>query len=464
MPSDATTATATPLRITIVGAGLGGLAAAVALRQIGHIVQVFERTANKTEVGAALLLQPSAMRVLKHLGVQEENLKGVYLRGASGQPLGSTTTLTPFCAQMISFDVLTGEETEIRFMPDGERVENQASFRCLRSMLSGMTIPQLVLACHRTDIYEELKRIALHPDLGLPPVAMRFGCKVSSCSPEAGDVVLESGETVHADLVLGADGIQSLIRTHVLGYVQEAPPIGITCCRAVFKAPPTDVRFSGLEWFTEGTVGIRSIPWKGLPFRMILCYPCRNGELINSVHFFTETEEEKKDVSHPISTPTITAAEVRAKFADYDPKYHRLLDLPDHTGQIYRWRLRTVPALPTWCKGRTGILGDAAHATLPFLAQGAAMAIEDAGVLAGLLPLGTTREDIPARLAVWEGIRKPRAEYVNNMSIQQVDAIMAGKENEAHVREDTRTKLADYNAIAVGRQAYQDTFAGGRKV
>ncbi|CAK5266190.1 unnamed protein product [Mycena citricolor] len=427
---------------SVTGRSRYSLAAAMAIRQNGNIVQVFERMENKKEAGAGLGMQPNAMRVLKQLGVEEKNLKGVYAQGTIG------------------FDPETGEKKQSKSAPSAEEGENDASLSLFDpSSFPNVTIGQWLLMCHRTDIYEEMKRITLDPAGDLPPVSMRFGCKVLSCSPEEGDVILESGEVVHADLVTGADGIQSLIRTHVLGYTQDALPTGLACSRAVFNAPLADGSQPDLKWVTEGIDGVRFVVSKNLPFRrMMFCYPCRNGQLINTVHVYTETEDEKKDVSNAMSTSTMSPTEVRAKFADFHPKFHRLLDLPNHTGKILRWRLRTVPALPTWYKGRTALLGDAAHATVPFLAQGAAMAIEDAAVLACLLPIGTKREDISARLAVWEEIRKPRADEVAKMSIEQMH-VTTGQQGSTIAAVDTRSKLVEYDAIAAGRQAYQVKFA-----
>ncbi|CAK5268261.1 unnamed protein product [Mycena citricolor] len=182
------------------------------------------------------------------------------------------------------------------------------------------------------------------------------------------------------------------------------------------------------DWITKGISGVRAVPWKGEPFRMIFCYLCRNGELLNCVHFYQESEEEKQN----LTSRTITPAEVLPKFTGADPKFLRLFDLPNYNAEHYRWRLRTMPVLSTWINGRTAILGDAAHAMPPFMAQGAAMAIEDVGVLAGLIPLGTTREQIPARLAAWLDIRKPRADWMNRTSVAQIQAIIDGNQGGAH--------------------------------
>jgi salicylate hydroxylase len=123
--------------------------------------------------------------------------------------------------------------------------------------------------------------------------------------------------------------------------------------------------------------------------------------------------------------PTATKEDVIAQFQDFHPKLLRILDLPAHS-EILKWRLRVLPPLPTWIRGRALILGDAAHATLPLLGQGAAMAIEDAGCIGCLIPAGTRREDIPARLVAYQDIRKQRGELVRTESVEQVSRITHG--------------------------------------
>ncbi|CAK5269513.1 unnamed protein product [Mycena citricolor] len=410
--------TPSPLKVTIVGGGVGGLSAAVALRQNGHIVQVFERLESDIELGAALSLQENAMRVLRKIGVNRESLRPVYARG------------------LVGFNAITGESRELLLVP--------------KDAAPGSTDIALV---HRSDLHEELKRIALAPDGNGPPVLIRLGSKVVSCEPEAGVVVLDSGETISADLVIGADGLQSVIRSHVLGYVQDAEPTGYACCRSVFDAAPMKDN-PDFDWITKGVPGARAVPWKGAPFRMIFCYLCRNGELLNCAHFFQESDEDKQN----LTSRTITPAEVLPKFAGADPKFLRLFDLPNHNGEHYRWRLRAMPVLPTWFDGRTAILGDAAHAMVPFMAQGAAMAIEDGAVLAGLLPLGTTPEQIPARLAAWLDIRKPRAELMSKTSFAQIQATIDGNHASVHF-EEARVNLMSYDALQTGKDAYQKLFA-----
>ncbi|CAK5268262.1 unnamed protein product [Mycena citricolor] len=166
--------TQNPLKITIVGAGIGGLSAAIALRHSGHVTQVFERLEADIELGAALSVQENAMRVLNRFGINPENMKPVYARG------------------LVGFNPITGESREVLLVPQ-----------------DAAPAPTDTLLVHRSDLHEELKRVALSPDGNGPPVHIRLGCKVVSCEPEAGIVVLDSGETIAADLVIGADGLQA---------------------------------------------------------------------------------------------------------------------------------------------------------------------------------------------------------------------------------------------------------------
>ncbi|KAJ7846911.1 FAD/NAD(P)-binding domain-containing protein [Mycena leptocephala] len=399
------------LNVSIVGAGIGGLTAAVALRRNGHQVQIFEASDIKTEIGAALGVPANALRVLDHLGVSRENLKGV-----------------PFLGEKQSevFDSESGEG-----MPESWLNETSGLF------------------CHRSDLYEELKRLATTDGEGFP-AKLRLGIKVLTCDPEEGTITLSSGEVIHADLVLGADGAHSVIRTQILGDEQKASATSWSCFRAVFELA-TAHEIPELEWFTAGVSGARSIVGKGDSFRMILAYPCRNGTLLNFVAFYTNSQEDAGGW-----TPTASKEDVMAQFQDFHPKLLRILDLPAHS-EILKWHLRVLPLLPTWIRGRAMLLGDAAHASLPLLGQGAAMAIEEGGSIGCLIPAGTRREDIPARLEAYQDIRKGRGEVMKTESVEQVSRIMHGGSALVRSRE-IQTSLFEYDAIAAAQECYDERF------
>ncbi|KAJ7912724.1 hypothetical protein B0H13DRAFT_1613211 [Mycena leptocephala] len=316
------------LSVSIVGAGIAGLSAAIALRRNGHHVQIFEKTESKREVGAALGVPLNALRVLDHLGILRENLKGVPWSGG------------------VVFDAESGGKVETRSWS-----------------VSGAT-QMIGLLCHRSDLYEELKRLATGDGEGAP-ATMRLGAKVMACDPEEGTISLISGEVVRADLILGTDGIHSVIRTHVVGEVQKASPSAVSCFRAVFQLREGPE----LQWYTGGVSGTRTVIAKEGPFRMLIMYPCRSGTLLNFVGVFTDSHEEGWK-------PTASREEIRAKFKGFHPKFLPVLDLPIHS-EIFKSQLCVLPQLPTWIRGHAALLGDAAHATLPFLAQGMAMAIEE---------------------------------------------------------------------------------------
>ncbi|KAJ7494322.1 FAD/NAD(P)-binding domain-containing protein [Mycena galericulata] len=413
-----------PLSIAIVGAGIGGLAAATALRRNGHLVHVFEAVESKTELAFGLGVQLNALRVLEHFGVIRENLKGI---PANGVPVHAF--LVQRESHWVQIVMLSSEGGEGKSMP--------------------FTVPTNGVYCHRSDLYEELVRLATGEGEG-PPAQLRLGHKVVGCDPEAGTITLQTGEVVHADFVVGADGVNSVVRTHILGHVQAAPESGWSCLRIVLEAPTNLHEMPELEWFHEGVTGVRVIMAKEGPFRRWIVYPIRNGTLINTVLFYTDSPEDEAR-----SRPIATKEEVLDKFSDFDTKLLRILDLPAH-GPFRRWKLRVLPELPTWIRGRAALLGDAAHATFPFFAQGAGMAIEEAAALGFLLPSGTRREDVPARLQAYQDLRKERGDFVRKGSVEQVTKFTYGGSRSKDVE-----YLIEYDAIKASQEFYQERFGKG---
>jgi salicylate hydroxylase len=341
--------------IGIVGAGIGGLAAAIALRRSGHDVIVFEQARQFARVGADINLTPNAVRALDGLGVGEA------ARVTAARP-----------SHRISRSYDSGEETSRLEMADTAEQKYGA--------------PQLTI--HRADLLAALADI-------FPAERVQLGKRATKIAQDADGVQVdfEDGSSQRLGALLGADGIHSVVRTAMFG--AESPRFtGIVAYRAVVPAE----RLAGVP-----NLGAFTKWWGPNPQSQIVTFPLNRGK---DIFIFATTPQ---DTWHLESwTAPGSVDELREQYVDYHPEARALLDACD---SVLKTALYERDPMPAWAQGRMALLGDAAHPMLPFMAQGAGMAIEDAVVLARHLE-GVAVQDIPAALRCYEQARLERASQV----------------------------------------------------
>lgn len=350
----------TKLSIGICGAGIGGLSAAIALRKAGHDVEVYERTAQFNRVGADINLTPNAVFALDQLGV------GEYLRASAARP-----------SYRISRDGITGEETSRLPMSAAAEAKYGA--------------PQLTI--HRADLLQ-----ALQDQLPEARIHLGMGAASVELGENSATIVFENCDRKSFDVVIGADGIHSAVRSALWG--EDQPKFtGIVSYRGVFpkeKAaglPDTDA-------FTKW--------WGEVPEKQIVTFPLTRGK---EIFVFATTPQD--GWSEEGWTLPGNIEELRDAYSNFHADARALLEACD---EVTRSALHVREPMARWARGRATILGDAAHPMVPFMAQGACMAIEDAVVLARSLS-GEGSEDIEAGLARYETARKPRTAKIQESSL-----------------------------------------------
>lgn len=360
------------LRVVICGAGLGGLGAAIALRRRGHEVVVLEGASQLSEIGAGIQIPPNSTRILDAYELGEklqqwvEQPKNIALkRYATGQVLGMTP-LHPRLTKAYGY-------------------------------------PYLLI--HRADyqriLFEGAKALGIE---------VHMSTRVISVDTVTPFVTTETGKEFAADVVVGADGIRSKVREFVIPDRVIEPNSSSNCA---FRATvPSQDMLSDPE-VAHLMSDVNANSWIGYQ-KHIMAYPIRQGAMYNLV------------MSHPGQAASGkwnepgNLDEMKATYADFDPIIKRVL------GKVkgcLKWKLADLPTLPSWVSesGRVVLIGDAAHAMVPYLAQGASMAIEDGAALAECLSRVRTKEDIPRCLEVFESVRRPRCERIQECSRRNGD-------------------------------------------
>ena len=328
------------MKVIVAGAGIGGLTAALCLLKAGHEVRVLERAAEFQDVGAGIQCGANALHVMQYLGISEQLL-------------------------------------DVGVVPKRVEFRDFQSGGILHSMQLGSAYEQRYgaqyLHIHRSDLHQVL----LSAVLEYPAASLGLGSCIESFNEhdDSVEVCLSNGQRLQADLLVGADGIKSVVRKQLFG---DMPPVftGNVAWRGV--VPVERLPDNWMDTVVSNFVG---------PNKHMVLYYLRNKRLANFVGVVERNS--------PASESWVAKApweELANDFAGWHPIVQSLINAVDKE-HCYRWGLYKHEPINNWSSRRVTLIGDAAHSTLPFMASGAAMAIEDARVLQRALDQANTLEN-----------------------------------------------------------------------
>lgn len=384
------------LRVAIVGGGIGGMAAGIALSRRGIDVTVFEQAAQLGEVGAGVQLTPNSIRLMERWGLGDA-LTSV------GVPLGTNSRYYRRDGSLIAPVLTSSSDPEER-----------------------------VYGMHRADL---LSLLADALDDGVVRVGHR--CVGFEQDEHTARLAFDNGASAEADVVIAADGIHSVLHD--------------------FAAEPTHPVHSGSVAY-RGLIPATRLPsWPTNTFELwmgegkhLLVFPVRRGELINYVGFVPSHEEAKESWSAP-GDP----AELANAFAGWDPRIEELLA---HVDSTFWWGLYDREPLQAWTTGRLTLLGDAAHPMLPHLGQGANQSVEDGAALAIMLAEADSAT-APRALLDYESLRRTRTTQVqegsraNGNRYDSAYEDLEQRDAEITASREFRLWLYDYDVEAEARAA-----------
>ncbi|MBO0782288.1 MAG: FAD-dependent monooxygenase [Ktedonobacteraceae bacterium] len=367
-----------PIRIAIIGGGIGGMAAGLTLWRAGFDIALYEQAPQFGEVGAGIQLGPDTTRLLFQLGLER------HLREVVAEP----TALE--IRRWQSGDLLT------RIPLNHGREQQQET-------------PYWTI--HRADLHTILRE-------HIPSHALHLNKRCMRIEQENRRVTLTfaDGSTENVDLVIGADGIHSVVRQSVS---QDQARFSRTCA---YRGLIPRERLP--NWDFQRTP--RIIVWLG-PGKELVCYPISSGRLLNIVCVVPDDDWMVESWNEPGAVEDLAKA-----FGGGDERVEQIINV---LGQTRRWALYDREPLGRWNHGHITLLGDAAHPMLPHKAQGAGQAIEDAVVLAQVLQ-GAEPSEIEQRLDKYEALRRPRASQHQRDSRQNGRAFLL-PDGQAQEQRDT---------------------------
>jgi len=346
----------TPLSIAIVGAGMGGLTAASTLRQAGFDVHVYEQATRFARIGAGIQMMPNSMKVLRRIGIEQRV---------------RATAFEPYSHLNRQWD--TGEV--MRELPMPESLFG-APYLCM----------------HRGDLHDALASV-------LPEDIIHLGRKLVGLDERRSRVSLrfEDGSGAEADLVIGADGVHSIVRDLIVG-----PDAPIHKGRIAYRAVFPSAMMGGKD------VGNSRTKWWGLDRHIVIYYTRRDK---SEVYFVTSVPEPAEWLTKESWSAKGDVRELRTAYEGFHPDVRAVLEAcPD----CHKWAILEREPLAKWSEGRIVLLGDACHPMTPYMAQGAATAMEDAAVLARCL--ADAEGDVRSAFARYEANRKPRTSRIQAIS------------------------------------------------
>ena len=345
------------LSIAVVGAGMGGLAVAATLRQVGMDVQVYEQASRFARIGAGIQMMPNSMKVLRGIGIEERLRK---------------TAFAPYSHLNRVWD--TGEV--VRELPMPESLFG-APYLCM----------------HRGDLHDALASV-------VPKENIHLSKKLTGLNQKNGGVTLSfaDGTKAQADAVIGADGVHSLVRDILLGPDKPVHK-GRIAYRAAFSA----------EHLKGKDIGPSRTKWWGVDRHIVIYYTtAQRSEL-----YFVTSVPEPADWVTPESWSA--KGDVHELRAAYEGFHQDVRDVLNACPDCHKWAILERDPLPRWSDGRVVLLGDACHPMTPYMAQGAATSIEDAAILARCID-ATGGDDIEGAFRIYEAHRKPRTSRIQAIS------------------------------------------------